>query len=199
MLRRLSLAAAVAAATGVAWAAQPTPLPTKTDLISVYKEAVDNNADLAAAQADYLARKEVVPQARAGLLPQLGAGGRIGDSRIALDEPAATVKRSSHVVQASLSQPLFRADRWFQWQAAKETSDQAKLEFSATQQDLILRSAETYFTVLRAQDNLATSKAEEAAFKRQLDQANERFDVGLSDKTDVLGPRPATTPPAPTG
>lgn len=47
MLRRLSLAAAVAAATGVAWAAQPTPLPTKTDLISVYKEAVDNNADLA--------------------------------------------------------------------------------------------------------------------------------------------------------
>ena len=79
MLRRLSLAAAVAAATGVAWAAQPTPLPTKTDLISVYKEAVDNNADLAAAQADYLARKEVVPQARAGLLPQLGAGARVGD------------------------------------------------------------------------------------------------------------------------
>ena len=46
MLRRLSLAAAVAAATGVAWAAQPTPLPTKTDLISVYKEAVDNNAEM---------------------------------------------------------------------------------------------------------------------------------------------------------
>ncbi|MEZ1842687.1 TolC family protein, partial [Pseudomonas putida] len=82
------------------------------------------------------------------------------------------VKRNSQVVQATLSQPLFRADRWFQWQAAKETSDQARLEFSATQQDLILRSAETYFTVLRAQDNLATSKAEEAAFKRQLDQAN---------------------------
>ncbi|MDF5907434.1 TolC family protein [Pseudomonas aeruginosa] len=40
--------------------------------------------------------------------------------------------------------------------------------------------------MLRAQDNLATSKAEEAAFKRQLGQANERFDVGLSDKTDVL-------------
>ena len=52
--------------------------------------------------------------------------------------------------------------------------------------NLILRSAETYFTVLRAQDNLATSKAEEAAFRRQLDQATERFDVGLSDKTDVL-------------
>ena len=40
--------------------------------------------------------------------------------------------------------------------------------------------------MLRSQDTLASTKAEEAAFKRQLDQSNERFDVGLSDKTDVL-------------
>ncbi len=42
------------------------------------------------------------------------------------------------------------------------------------------------FSVLRAQDNLAASRAEESAFKRQFDLASERFDVGLSDKTDVL-------------
>ncbi|MCP1643347.1 outer membrane protein [Pseudomonas citronellolis] len=190
MLRRLSLAVAVAASTGFVWAAQPTssvaPLPTKTDLISVYKDAVDNNADLAAAQADYLARKEVVPQARSGLLPQINAGGSLGTSRTSLDTPDATLNRSSQLVQASLSQPLFRADRWFQLKAAENISEQAQLEFSATQQRLILQTAETYFGVLRAQDNLAASKAEEAAFKRQLDQSNERFDVGLSDKTDVL-------------
>ncbi|SDO86714.1 TolC family outer membrane protein [Pseudomonas jinjuensis] len=190
MLRRLSLAVAVAATTGFAWAAQPapaaSPLPTKTDLISVYKDAVDNNSDLAAAQADYLARKEAVPQARSGLLPQINAGASIFDTRTSLDQPDITLNRSSQLVQASLSQPLFRADRWFQLQAAKDVSQQAELEFSATQQNLILQTAITYFGVLRAQDNLAASKAEEAAFKRQLDQSNERFDVGLSDKTDVL-------------
>lgn len=190
MLRRLSLAVAVAATTGFAWAAQPTPaaspLPTKTDLISVYKDAVDNNADLAAAQADYLARKEAVPQARSGLLPQINAGADMGNTRTALDEPNVTLNRSSQVIQATLSQPLFRADRWFQLKAAENVTEQAQLEFSATQQALILQTAETYFGVLRAQDNLAASKAEEAAFKRQLDQSNERFDVGLSDKTDVL-------------
>ncbi|KAF1054180.1 MAG: Outer membrane protein TolC [Stenotrophomonas maltophilia] len=190
MLRRLSLAVAVAASTGSVWAAQPTsaamPLPTRTDLVSVYQDAVDNNADLAAAQADYLARKEAVPQARSGLLPQISAGANYGSTRMALDEPAATIKRNSQVVQASLSQPLFRADRWFQLKAAENISEQAQLEFSATQQRLILQSAEAYFGVLRAEDSLAASKAEEAAFKRQLDQANERFDVGLSDKTDVL-------------
>ena len=69
MLRKLSLALAVSCASnGMAWAAE-APLSTKTDLVSVYQEAVDNNADLAAAIAQYGAQKEVVPQARAGLMP----------------------------------------------------------------------------------------------------------------------------------
>lgn len=186
MLRKLSLAIAVSCASnGMAWAVE-APLTTKTDLVSVYQEAVDNNADLAAARADYDARKEVVPQARAGLLPNLSAGADLNNTRTKFDEPSMTATRSGTVYQATLAQPIFRADRWFQLQAAKDVNEQAALELSATEQNLILQSAESYFSVLRAQDNLASTKAEEAAFKRQLDQSNERFDVGLSDKTDVL-------------
>lgn len=186
MLRRLSLAIAVASAfAGTAWA-EDAPLSAKTDLVTVYKDAVDNNADLAAARANYDAVREVVPQARSGLLPQINGGATANNTRTKLDEPSETFSRSGIAYQATLSQPIFRADRWFQLQAAEATTEQAALEFSATQQNLILQTAETYFAVLRAQDNLASTKAEEAAFKRQLDQANERFDVGLSDKTDVL-------------
>ena len=186
MLRKLSLALAVSCASNaMAWAAE-APLTTKTDLVSVYQEAVDNNADLAAARAQYGAQKEVVPQARAGLLPNLSAGADLNNTRTELDQPAMTATRSSTVYQATLSQPIFRADRWFQLQAAKSVDEQASLQLSATEQNMILQSAESYFNVLRSQDNLASTKAEEAAFKRQLDQSNERFDVGLSDKTDVL-------------
>ncbi|WP_339486928.1 TolC family outer membrane protein [Pseudomonas sp. EL_65y_Pfl2_R95] len=186
MLRRLSLAVAVTSAiTGQAWAAQ-APTTAMNDLISVYREAAQNNADIAAARADYQARREIVPQARAGLLPNLSGGAELADTRTKLDSPSYTANRSGTVYQANLSQPLFRADRWFQLQAAEATSEQASLDLSATEQNLILQSAESYFNVLRAQDNLASTKAEEAAFKRQLDQSNERFDVGLSDKTDVL-------------
>jgi outer membrane protein len=188
MLRRLSLALAVAAASsGFAWAEQ-APASSKTDLVTVYQEAAANNADLAAARADYQARSEVVPQARAGLLPNLSAGANLSDTRTDVDTSlgSQSISRSGMVYQANLSQPLFRADRWFQLQAAEAADEQAALELSATEQNLILQSAETYFAVLRAQDNLASTKAEEAALKRQLDQANERFDVGLSDKTDVL-------------
>jgi outer membrane protein len=186
MLRKLSLALAVScASTSMAGAAE-APLSTKTDLVSVYQEAVDNNADLAAARAQYGAQKEVVPQARAGLLPNLSGGAEVADVRTSIDQPSAIANRSAHSYQATLAQPLFRADRWFQYQAAKDVNEQAALQLSATEQNLILQSAEDYFNVLRSQDNLASTKAEEAAFKRQLDQSNERFDVGLSDKTDVL-------------
>jgi len=186
MLRKLSLALAVSCATnGMAWAAE-APLSTNTDLVSVYQEAVDNNADLAAARAQYGAQKEVVPQARAGLLPNLSGGAQVANVRTDIDQPASVANRSANSYQATLAQPLFRADRWFQYQAAKDVNEQAALQLSATEQNLILQTAEDYFNVLRSQDNLASTKAEEAAFKRQLDQSNERFDVGLSDKTDVL-------------
>ncbi|WP_028241574.1 TolC family outer membrane protein [Stutzerimonas azotifigens] len=189
MLRRLSLAIAVAAAhAGLAWAQAPTGLSARTDLISVYQAAVANDADLAAARAQYRAVQEVVPQARAGLLPQLAVGAETGRTRTELEVNRSdqTVSRSGTLYQASLSQPLFRADRWFQLQAAEAISEQAALQYSAAEQALIQNSAQAYFAVLRAQDNLAASRAEEAAFQRQLDQANERFDVGLSDRTDVL-------------
>ena len=45
--------------------------------------------------------------------------------------------------------------------------------------------AEAYFYVLRALDNLEAAKAEERATKRQLEQTQQRFDVGLIAITDV--------------
>ncbi|EIK54832.1 outer membrane efflux protein TolC [Stutzerimonas stutzeri TS44] len=187
MLHRLPLAIAVAAIfAGTAWA--ETPLASRTDLVSVYQHAVANNADLAAARAQFRARQEVVPQARAGLLPNLSAGAELSDNEVDVDTQlgSRSLSRSATAYQATLSQPLFRADRWFQLKAAEAISEQAALEYSIAEQELILQSAQAYFAVLRAQDNLAALKAEEAAFKRQLDQANERFEVGLSDRTDVL-------------
>jgi outer membrane protein len=44
---------------------------------------------------------------------------------------------------------------------------------------------EAYLLVLRAQDNLAASRAQERAFERQLEQTQQRFEVGLIAITDV--------------
>ncbi|WP_213875553.1 TolC family outer membrane protein [Pseudomonas sp. dw_358] len=185
-LCKLSLALAGACAVNtLAWAEQ-APLANKTDLMSVYQEAVNNNADLAAARADYAAQSEIVPQARAGLLPNLSAGADNTSTRTSIHQPDYTATRSGLLYQATLSQPIFHADRWFQLKAAKATDQQAALQLSATEQNLILQSANAYFSILRAQDSLATARAEEQAFQHQLDQSNERFKVGLTDRTDML-------------
>ncbi|MEJ6656874.1 MAG: TolC family outer membrane protein [Pseudomonas sp.] len=177
MLRPLYVAIVLAGLSG--------PALAKSDLLTIYQEALLNSADLAAAEADALARQEALPQARALLLPNIGLGAGLAREHVDIDSRGSD-SYSTHYYQASLTQPLFRADRWFNYQAAKSQSEQARVEFSATQQQLILDVALAYFNVLRASDNLATARAEEAAFERQLEQARERFEVGLSARTDVL-------------
>ncbi|MDR6231819.1 outer membrane protein [Pseudomonas sp. SORGH_AS199] len=190
-MRRFLLLAALCSTAGLAQAQV-----AGNGLLDVYREALDNNADLAAERAGLGAQREAVPQARAGLLPQIGLGAQFNDTHTSLqlkDNPALGVQggryssdRSSQLIQATLSQPLFRADRWFQLKAAKAATEQAELQFSAAQQQLILQTAEGYFSALRAQDALATARAEEKALYRQLDQSRERYKVGLTDDTDVL-------------
>lgn len=158
----------------------------KTGLMKIYYDAVNNNSDLAAAKAQYGAKQEVVPQARSGLLPQINADTSYDDVRTVLDTPSATIKRNTYTYGVSLSQPLFRVDRWFQLQAANAISEQARLEFAVAQQQLILQTAQVYFSILQAQDNLAANKAEENAYKRQADEAQAKFKLGLADKTDYL-------------
>lgn len=177
MLRPLTVALLLAGVSAQAAA--------NTDLMTIYQQAVLNSADLAAAEADAMARQEALPQARSQLLPNIGVGAGASRQDLEIDNVGGD-EYSTHYYQASLTQPLFRADRWFSYQAAKSISQQAQLEFSATQQNLILEVSQAYFNVLRASDNLATAKAEEKAFSRQLEQARERFDVGLSARTDVL-------------
>jgi outer membrane protein len=55
----------------------------------------------------------------------------------------------------------------------------------AAQQDLIVRVAQRYFDVLAAEDRLNSITADREAIARQLEQAKQRFDVGLIAITDV--------------
>lgn len=158
----------------------------RADLLSVYRQAVINDAKLSAARHDYQALREAVPQARAGLLPTLSAGGSVESIRLERDEPSLTRTRSQSVFQANLNQPLFRLDRWFQLEAAHASTAQAELELGAKEQALILSAAQAYFEALRALDLLAASKAEAAALQRQQQQAQGRLENGASNITDVL-------------
>ena len=54
------------------------------------------------------------------------------------------------------------------------------------EQALIIRVVEAYFNVLRTRDSLENTVKSEEAIQRQLEQAEQRFEVGLTASTDVL-------------
>jgi len=153
-------------------------------LLDIYNDALTNDPQYRAAEFSYLSGKEIKVQGRAALLPSITLnaqtnwneyyqGGELGN------------EYNNFTTSARLTQPLIRLDSWFKYRQSKFLTDAAEAEFAHSQQSLIVRTAELYFNVLRAIDNLNASRSEEKAIKKQLDQSRQRYEVGMSAVTEV--------------
>ena len=162
-----------------------------TDLVEIYGYALDSDPQYQQVAATKRAVLEQRPQALAQLLPSLSfsANAFTNDQEIdSIFNPigqTGTVTFGSHGYSLDLTQPLFRGDRIIQYLQADNRIKQADAELIAAEQDLILRTTQAYFEVLAAYDNLGFAEAEKKSLSRQLDQATQRFDVGLTAITDV--------------
>ncbi|NCU88888.1 MAG: transporter, partial [Proteobacteria bacterium] len=154
------------------------------NLLDIYNEALKNDPTFKAAEYSYLADKELVVQGRAALLPSLTLSGSTNWNEYYQDKQLQQ-EYNSFSSSARLTQPLFRLDSWFQFKQSKSLTNAAEAEFAYEQQNLLVRTAELYFGVLRAIDNLNAAMSEEKAIKKQLDQAQQRYEVGLSAITGV--------------
>merc|ERR1712070_1187416 len=147
-------------------------------------EALKNDPTYRAAEYSYLADKELVVQGRSALLPSLTISGSTNWNEYYQDKQLQQ-EYNSFSSSARFSQPLFRLDSWFQYRQSKSLSNAAEADFAYEQQNLIVRTSELYFGVLREIDNLNAALSEEKAIKKQLDQAQQRYEVGLSAITGV--------------
>ena len=154
------------------------------NLLDIYNEALINDPTYKAAEFSYLADKEIVVQGRSALLPSLTLSGSTNWNEYYQNKELQQ-EYNSFSTSASLSQPLFRLDTWFNYKQSKSLTNAAEADFAFEQQNLLVRTAELYFGVLRAIDNLNAAVSEEKAIKKQLDQAKQRFEVGLSAITGV--------------
>ncbi len=169
-------------------------------LRDIYELALENDAQLKAEEAVYLARKEAEVLGRSALLPQISGSYSYQDTERdsesieavlpdggapIVTESTANSDTETEGYQLSLSQAIFDLPAWFSFQSGKQSSQEAEATFAANQQNLIVRVVDAYLGVLRAQDNLAASQAQERAFERQLEQTQQRFEVGLIAITDV--------------
>jgi outer membrane protein len=154
------------------------------DLNEIYQLSLANDAELAAAKAKRSSGDYQVNIARAALLPQVTIGATMLDSETEIDGgPTSDVEALSY--NATISQTLFNLNSWYNYKAASAGGGASDLEYVLSEQQLILRTAGAYFNVLRAKENLDTARAEEKAVKRQLEQTQQRFEVGLIAITEV--------------
>jgi outer membrane protein len=166
-----------------------------TTLAGIYELAVDNDLTIKQARAELRVGAEERKLARAGLLPQIGAGASYSEldreSRGTFSAGGTRFENNTDLDvdtdswDVSLRQPLFDLPAWFRFRQGVELSRQAESTFTLAQQLLILRSVTAYFEVLRTATNLQASRAQESALKAQLDQVKQRFEVGMVAITDV--------------
>ena len=194
-LRPLSLALALAlTAVGASGPA------AASDLMDAYRMARDSDPQLGAAESQKLAQGEGVVQSRAALLPQISASASLNDSdrdstsistvpnedgTVGFGLSKSNSDTRSRSYSFDLRQSLYDRTNYTRLHASRARADQSAAEYEAALDGLMTRTAQAYFAVLTAIDSVVLSRAEQRAVGRQLDQAEQRYEVGLTAITDV--------------
>jgi len=152
------------------------------DLIDVYRDALAQDPVYASARAALEANREVLPQARSGILPNISASGNF--FRNERESRGVSSGYNTYGYSLNLTQPLFRKQAWIAVDQADLQVKQSEAAFADVQQNLIVRAAQAYFDVLLAQDNVALSSTQKTAFSEQLAQAKRNFEVGTATIVD---------------
>ncbi|MEO8751576.1 MAG: TolC family outer membrane protein [Casimicrobiaceae bacterium] len=160
------------------------------DLLQIYREAQKSDPAIAAARSQWEATQERVPQARAGLLPNvnLQASANLNQFDQTIHSTLRTdINREYWLGSAtfSASQPLYRPQNVIALGQAKEQVTQSDFTLAISQQDLIIRTSVAYFDVLLAEFNVELAEQQKLAVAEQLAQAKRNFEVGTATITDT--------------
>jgi len=159
------------------------------DLVDSYQLAIQNDPLLKQAYFKQYSVGETKAQSIANMLPTISATAKSSRDRINSKKDnyqrAGTQNYWNHAFSVNLTQPVFHWDHWIQLNQSSNRIAKAEADYQAEKQNLLVKTVEAYFNILAAQDNLKFSNSELEAINKQLEQAKQRFDVGLIAITDV--------------
>lgn len=166
------------------------------DLLTIARDALDNNAELASSRAQTGGVEAGRDVERADLLPQLSATGNVAHNRqyesqsvggAGVTGQGGSQDDDYNSVSLGLeaTQALFDARNRREVEQAEREIDQQHYRLAATEQQVLIDVSTAYFEILRAHEILEARLAQERAIGRQLEQAREQFDVGLIAITEV--------------
>jgi outer membrane protein len=161
-------------------------------LLDIYNQALAHDPVLASALSANQAVQELIEQSKALYRPVVyfnaGANATRTDitfSGTGVPFQGGTQGFSAYNYGIEARQPIYRQQNLVQMAQAKTQINQANKQLHLSLQDLIVRTTQTYFDVLLAQDKVALNNAQKAAILSQLEQAKGYFDAGTATVTDV--------------
>jgi len=158
------------------------------DLVGVHDLAIKNDPQLQSAAFRRDATGENTRQAWSNLLPTISGGVSTFRGTSETSIASTTVDdsdTSNESYRLDLRQSLYAQSNYENLDIARGQESQADATYNIAYQDFLVRVAGGYFSVLTAQDGVIFAEAEEKALQRQFEQAEQRFEVGLTAVTDV--------------
>ena len=165
---------------------------TIMDLRQVYEAALAQDANIRASRAAADSGRERLPQARAGLMPQLSAS--VGRNNNDLNSTAPNIlgtpvttndKYLSDNKTVQLRQPLVNMQRWLQFQQAKSVVEEVEANLDRDLQNLVVRVSGAYFETLMADEQLELVLAQKKTYTALVDAAKKGFVAGSGTRTDI--------------
>lgn len=165
---------------------------TMMDLKQVYEAALAQDANIRASRAAADSGRERLPQARAGLMPQVSAS--VGRNNNDLNSTAPNIlgnpvttndKYLSDNKTVQLRQPLVNMQRWLQFQQAKSVVEEVEANLDRELQNLVLRVSGAYFETLMADEQLELVLAQKKTYTALVDAAKKGFAAGSGTRTDI--------------
>ena len=167
----------------------------KKDLLTVYEEAVLNDAQLSSARIQNQSMKELIDQGLSLFLPNINIDASYGQndnkrkiltSGINNDLLSGTsANYESYDYGVTITQPIFNYASYAKYKQNLIQSSLSDKQLIKAQQNLIFRVSNVYFETLMAMDEIKLLQAQYSAIKAQLAEAEARFELGLISITDV--------------
>lgn len=156
----------------------------KDALIAAYL----NNPTLQAARAQLRATDEQVPEAFANYRPTVTGNGDIGHAWVTQSSAffSSGQVRNPREATIIISEPVYRGGRTqAEVERAENLVKSGRAQLSSTEQSVLLAAATAYMDVFRDQAVLELNISNEQVLRRQLEDTEEQFKVGVVTKTDV--------------
>ena len=158
----------------------------------VYQAALEQDATIRASRAAADSGRERLPQARAGLMPQVSASA--GRNFNSLDTTSPNIlgelgtindRYFSDNKSVQLRQPLVNMQRWLQFEQAKSMVAETEATLDRDLQNLVVRVAGAYFEYLMSDEQLELVLAQKKMYTSLVDAAKKGIAAGSGTRTDI--------------